>query len=184
MVLANGDKINLDTVNSGQLAQQGIMQVVKQESGAIEYHKSENGNQQSEITYNTINTNKGGRYKIVLADNSIVWLNAVSSLRYPTAFTGDERVVELTGEAYFEVAKSLQHQKAGMATKRRPFLVKVNGMQVEVLGTHFNVMSYNEESTIKATLLEGSVRVTPVPVTGGGPAARRSQLLSPVSRPH
>jgi ferric-dicitrate binding protein FerR (iron transport regulator) len=179
LVLSNGQRINLDTVRSGQLAQQGMMQVVKQENGAIEYRKLEDGNLQPELTYNTINTNKGGRYKIVLADNSIVWLNAVSSLKYPTTFTGDQRVVELTGEAYFEVAKSFVSQKPGTAPKRRPFLVKVNGMQVEVLGTHFNIMSYGEESMIKATLLEGSVRVTPVPVTGGGPVARRSQLLSP-----
>jgi ferric-dicitrate binding protein FerR (iron transport regulator) len=89
-------------------------------------------------------------------------------------------VVELTGgEAYFEIAKSTLPGKPGVGPKRRPFIVKLNGMQVEVLGTHFNIMSYSDESSIKATLLEGSVRVTPVPVSGGAPVARHSQLLSP-----
>lgn len=179
LVLADGKKINLDAVNSGQLAEQGAMQVVKQEDGTIEYRQSSTGNRGSEVTFNMISTNRGGRYKIVLADNSIVWLNAVSSLKYPTSFPGNDRIVELTGEAYFEVAKSQVKQKPGGAAKRRPFIVKVNGMQVDVLGTHFNVMSYNDESSIKTTLLEGSVRVTPVPVSGGGLAAQRSQLLSP-----
>lgn len=180
LVLADGKTINLDEVNNGQLAEQGIMQVVKQADGTIEYRKSEVGSLKSEVAYNTISTNKGGRYKIVLADNSVVWLNSVSSLKYPTAFTGDERVVELTGgEAYFEIAKSTLPGKAGIAPKRRPFIVKLNGMEVEVLGTHFNIMSYADESSIKATLLEGSVRVTPVPVSGGAPMARHSQLLSP-----
>lgn len=187
LMLADGKTINLDDANNGELAEQGMMQVVKQGDGTIEYRKSEAGggqsavgNRQSALQYNIISTNKGGRYKIVLADNSVVWLNSVSSLKYPTAFTGTERVVELTGgEAYFEIAKSLAPGKAGAAPARRPFIVKVNGMQVEVLGTHFNIMSYSDESSIKATLLEGSVRVTPVPVSGGAPVARYSQLLSP-----
>ncbi|AXY75214.1 FecR family protein [Paraflavitalea soli] len=182
LVLADGKQINLDAVNNGQVADQGAMQVVKQEDGTIEYRgstQSTESNQNLAVLYNTIQTNKGGRYKIVLADNSIVWLNAVSSLKYPTTFPGEDRVVELTGEAYFEVAKSQLPKKPGAAAKRRPFIVKVNGMQVDVLGTHFNVMSYNDESAIRTTLLEGSVRVTPVPVSGGGLAAQRSQLLSP-----
>lgn len=189
LTLANGKVINLDDAVKGQLAEQGMMQVVKQEDGTIEYRKSEAGSQKSEVAYNTISTNRGSKYKVVLADNSIVWLNAASSLRYPTAFVGDDRVVELTGEGYFEVAKSplpgpLLTSPGGGGRKRpphgkRPFIVKVNGMQVEVLGTHFNVMSYTDESSIKTTLLEGSVRVTPVPVAGGGPVARNSRLLSP-----
>lgn len=179
LVLADGKQINLNTVNNGQVAEQGVMQVMKQGDGTIEYRESASNDQGTALLYNTINTNKGGRYKVVLADNSIVWLNAVSSLKFPTTFPGEERVVELTGEAYFEVAKSQLPQKPGTAPKRRPFIVKVNGMQVDVLGTHFNVMSYNDESSIKTTLLEGSVRVTPVPVSGGGLAAQHSQLLSP-----
>ncbi|NII29869.1 DUF4974 domain-containing protein [Pseudoflavitalea sp. X16] len=174
LTLADGKIINLDAVQKGQLAEQGVMEVVKKEDGTIEYRKAEGGSGKSEVTYNTISTNRGSRYKVVLADNSTVWLNSASSLKYPTAFTGENRTVELTGEGYFEVAKS-----SGAGGKKRPFMVKVNGMQVEVLGTHFNIMGYTDESAIKTTLLEGSVRVTPVPVAGGGPVVRNSQLLSP-----
>jgi transmembrane sensor len=170
LTLADGKVINLDAVQKGQLAEQGKMDVVKKEDGTIEYRESSIVNRESGVAYNTISTNRGSRYKVVLADNSIVWLNSASSLKYPTAFTGESRTVELTGEGYFEVAKS-----PGAGGKKRPFMVKVNGMQVEVLGTHFNIMSYTDESAIKTTLLEGSVRVTPVPVAG----VRNSQLLSP-----
>lgn len=180
LTLADGKSINLDDANSGQLAEQGMMEVVKQADGTIEYRQSAIDNRQPAIAYNTISTNRGGKYKIVLADQSVVWLNSVSSLRYPTAFTGNERVVELTGgEAYFEIAKSMLPGKPGAAPTKRPFIVKLHGMQVEVLGTHFNIMSYTDESSIKTTLLEGSVRVTPVPVAGGEPMARNSRLLSP-----
>jgi ferric-dicitrate binding protein FerR (iron transport regulator) len=177
--LANGNTINLDDANNGQLAEQGTMEIVKQDNGTIEYRESSDVNRESVVQYNTISTNRGGKYKIVLADNSVVWLNSVSSLKYPTTFTGDERVVELTGEAYFEVAKSMIPGSTGAAPKRKPFIVKLNGMQVDVLGTHFNIMSYSDESAIRTTLLEGSVRVTPVPVSGGAPVGRNSRLLSP-----
>jgi ferric-dicitrate binding protein FerR (iron transport regulator) len=103
----------------------------------------------SPLAYNTIATPRGGQYQLVLADGSKVWLNASSGLRYPTAFTGKERRVELTGEGYFEVAKN-----ASM-----PFHVQVNQMDVEVLGTHFNINAYDDESAVKTTLLEGSVKV-------------------------
>lgn len=155
LTLADGSVVNLDELHTGQLAAQGMMEVVKQADGTVEYRESSTGNRQSsitnrrpEVTYNTISTPKGGRHKIVLADGSAVWLNAASSLRYPTRFTGHKRVVELTGEGYFEVAHG-----------KRPFMVKVKGMQVEVLGTHFNVRSYRDEPVIKTTLLEGSVKV-------------------------
>lgn len=174
LTLADGKVINLDAVQKGSLAEQGVMEVVKKEDGTIEYKASQEagvGSQElNTVAYNTISTNRGSRYKVVLADNSTVWLNSASSLKYPTAFTGENRTVELTGEGYFEVAKS-----PGTGGKKRPFMVKVNGMQVEVLGTHFNIMGYTDESAIKTTLLEGSVRVTPVPVAG----VRNSQLLSP-----
>jgi ferric-dicitrate binding protein FerR (iron transport regulator) len=102
--------------------------------------------------YNTLGTPRGGQYRLMLPDGSKVWLNAISSIRYPAAFTGKERVVEITGEAYFEVAKDATH----------PFKVLVhNGdMEISVLGTHFNVNAYNDEPIIKTTLVEGSVKVT------------------------
>jgi transmembrane sensor len=106
-------------------------------------------NKSSEVVYNTISTPRGGQYQLMLADGSKVWLNAASSLRFPASFVGKERKVELLGEAYFEVAKNA----------KMPFKVKVNGMEVEVLGTHFNINSYENESTIRTTLLEGSVKI-------------------------
>ena len=102
-----------------------------------------------ETLYNTISTPNGGDYQLVLADGSKVWLNAASSLRFPANFVGRERKVELTGEAYFEVAKN----------PAMPFKVKLNGMEVEVLGTHFNINSYADESAIRTTLLEGSIKI-------------------------
>ena len=103
-----------------------------------------------ETTYNTLSTPRGGQYMLTLEDGTKVWLNAASSIKYPSAFSAGERTVELTGEAYFEVAKD-----AG-----RPFAVKVNGMAVNVLGTHFNVMAYGNEEATAVTLLEGAVNVT------------------------
>lgn len=99
---------------------------------------------------NTIQTPRGGEYQVVLADGTKVWLNSSSSLSYPTTFTGRDRQVQLKGEAYFEVAED----------KNKPFKVSVGDMQVDVLGTHFDVMAYEDESAIKTTLLAGAVRVT------------------------
>lgn len=99
------------------------------------------------MQYNLLSTPKGGQYKLILADGTAVWLNASSSLRFPVQFAGEERVVELTGEGYFEVAKD----------RRKPFLVKVNGMEVAVLGTHFNVMAY--KGVTKTTLSQGAVKI-------------------------
>lgn len=112
------------------------------------------GQAPGKIMYNTVSTRRGGQFQIVLPDGSKVWLNTVSSLRFPTAFTGTERVVELKGEAYFEVAKN-----AAM-----PFVVHVGtvgekDMDVRVLGTQFNVMAYDNEAEIRTTLLEGAVKV-------------------------
>ncbi len=99
--------------------------------------------------FNTLSTPTGGQYNIVLADGTKVYLNAVSSIKYPTQFNGDKRIVELDGEAYFEVAKN----------KNKPFIVKSGDQDIEVLGTHFNVHAYDNESVVKTTLLEGSVAV-------------------------
>lgn len=101
------------------------------------------------MLYNTINTARGNLYKLVLSDSSRVWLNSASSLRFPAVFSGTERSVELAGEADFEVARN----------KTMPFRVKVNGMEVEVLGTRFNVNAYTDEGAVETTLLEGAVKV-------------------------
>jgi ferric-dicitrate binding protein FerR (iron transport regulator) len=111
--------------------------------------------------YNTITTPRGGQYQVTLSDGTKVWLNAASSIRFPVLFTGNERKVEITGEAYFEVAKNVS----------KPFKVKTISSEVEVLGTHFNVNAYDDEAVAKTTLLEGLVKVS-VPQTGGKLAAR------------
>jgi transmembrane sensor len=149
LTLSDGSAIVLDSAANGTLAQQGISKIIKLPNGQLVYNSL--GGKPAEVLYNTITTPRGGQYQLILADGSKVWLNASSSLRFPATFTGKERKVELTGEAYFEVAKN-----ASM-----PFKINVEGRsEVEVLGTHFNINSYVDEATINTTLLEGSVKVT------------------------
>ncbi len=152
LTLANGSKISLNSAKNGNIAQQGQTAITKTAEGQIIYagSKSENTTRKSEIQYNTITIPKAGQYQLVLADGTKVWLNAASSLTYPTAFTGKERTVVLTGEAYFEVAKN----------KYKPFNVKTATQTVQVLGTHFNINAYDNETAVKTTLLEGSVKVS------------------------
>jgi transmembrane sensor len=146
--LADGSEIMLDDTGMGMITQQGNTKVFKLENGELSY-KAGPGSE-SEIVYNTLSTPRGGQYQLVLPDGSKVWLNASSSLRYPAFFGGKERIVELTGEAYFEVANN----------SKMPFMVYVNNLKVEVLGTHFNIMSYDNEKTVNTTLLEGSVKLS------------------------
>jgi transmembrane sensor len=147
--LADGSTIILDSAANGRLAQQGGSVVNKTKDGQLKY-ESAIGNRESAMAYNMLATPRGGQYQLVLPDGSAVWLNAASSIRFPTAFTGNERNVEITGEAYFEVKKN-----AAM-----PFTVKLNnGAAVRVLGTHFNINAYDDEASSKVTLLEGSVKV-------------------------
>jgi ferric-dicitrate binding protein FerR (iron transport regulator) len=148
LTLSGGQQILLDSAGSGPLAVQGGTSVRKLKNGQLAY---ENGSRNpNALLYNILSTAKGGQTMVVLADGTKVWLNALSSLRYPTAFPGRERLVELDGEAYFEVSTD----------KSKPFKVNIRGKgEVEVLGTHFNVNAYQDEPTINTTLLEGSVRV-------------------------
>ena len=106
---------------------------------------------------NTINTPRGGQYKINLPDGTKVWLNAASSLTYPSQFTAKERRVELSGEAYFEVASQVLTNSKG--NSKIPFIVKTQNQEVEVIGTHFNVKAYNDDNDSETTLLEGKVKV-------------------------
>jgi ferric-dicitrate binding protein FerR (iron transport regulator) len=148
LTLADGSVIQLDSAGNGALATQQGSQVVNK-NGEVIY--TPGGNAQDMIAYNTLRTPRGGIYQLSLPDGSKVWLNAASSISYPVAFRGRERLVEITGEAYFEVAPH-----ANM-----PFKVKVNDKNIiEVLGTAFNVMAYHEEPFINTTLLQGAVRVT------------------------
>ncbi|HVU57324.1 MAG TPA: FecR domain-containing protein [Puia sp.] len=163
LTLGDGSTVVLDSAKNGELARQGDAQVSKANAGRLVYNTL--GAAPSTIMYNTVSTRRGGQFQIVLPDGSKVWLNTVSSLRFPTAFTGTERVVELKGEAYFEVAKNAA----------LPFVVHVNTtddkeMDVRVLGTEFDVMAYDNEAEIRTTLLEGAVKVM---------KGDRSKLLAP-----
>jgi transmembrane sensor len=161
--LADGSTIVLDDARNGAVAQQGNTKVIKL-NGKLDYNASASEN---EVLYNTISTPRGGKYQIELVDGTQVWLNAASSLRFPTAFNGKERKVEITGEAYFEVARN----------KDMPFIVSANGAEVQVLGTHFNVMAYNEEASLKTTLIEGSVRFVSNDVASILKPGQQSQFL-------
>jgi ferric-dicitrate binding protein FerR (iron transport regulator) len=145
LTLADGRRIVLDSARNGQLAQQGNVKVVESH-GQLSY---ETGNKGGEVVYNMMTTPRGGQYQLVLPDGTKVWLNAASSIRYPTFFSGANREVELTGEGYFEVAPN----------KSRPFIVKAGNMNVTVLGTHFDIMAYEDEENRRATLLEGKIMV-------------------------
>jgi len=159
LVLANGERVMLDAINKGAVSSQGGVQVLKLDSGLLAYQTAAGGGRQaasdklqaaSQVVYNTIITPRGGQYQVIMPDGTKVWLNAASSLRFPTAFTGKERWVELSGEAYFEV----KHNSA------QPFRVKAGGMVIEDLGTSFNVNTYDDETVARTTLIEGSARVT------------------------
>jgi ferric-dicitrate binding protein FerR (iron transport regulator) len=145
--LDDGSSIVLDNASNGNLIHQGNTLVVKNGAG-ISYvnDAAKNGTQ---IHYNTVETPKGRQFQLILEDGTKVWLNAASSIKFPVAFIGKQRIVEITGEAYFEVAKD----------KLKPFQVMCNGSMVEVLGTHFNVNAYADEESMNTTLLEGSVKI-------------------------
>lgn len=140
--LANGQEITLDS-SYGKIVQSGGL-TVNNDSGALHYQ-----GKATTTEYHTLSVPRGGQYKLQLPDGTDVWLNAASSITYPTAFTGSTRVVEITGEAYFEVAKM----------KQKPFRVKsAGGSEIEVLGTHFNINAYTDEPSVTATLLEGRIQ--------------------------
>lgn len=162
LTLDNGATIVLDTAANGTLANQGNIKVLKM-NGQLAYNKT--GNMNVKPVYNTITTANGNQYQLILIDGSKVWLNAASSIRFPTSFTGTERKVEITGEAYFEVTKN----------PNKPFRVDFKNEagekdEIEVLGTHFNVNTYGDEPDMKTTLLEGSVKIK---------AGNKIQMLSP-----
>lgn len=150
LTLTNGKQIVLSNFQNGKFLQQGKVSISKSQDGHIIYQAPENSEATNKLVYNTITTPPGGEYRVTLADGTNVWLNSASSITYPTIFNNKDRTVQITGEAYFEVA----HNAA------KPFRVKSNGQTVEVLGTHFNINSYADERVIKTTLLEGSVKLT------------------------
>jgi len=167
LVLSNGKQIVLTGANNGQLAIQGNVAVNKTTEGKIVYQSGKDQLKEGN-DYNTMMTPAGGTYNLTLSDGTKVTLDAASSIRYPVAFNGTERRVEITGQAYFEVA----HNKA------KPFRVAANGQTVEVLGTHFNVNAYTNEGVTRTTLLEGSVKITKGPHTAMLIPGQQSTILS------
>src|SRR6185312_4176868 len=149
LTLSNGSVIDLVSTPNGLIQGDNGTIINKSKDGEILYNDS--GRSNSTSNYNILTTPKGGQYQIQLPDGSLVWLNAASSLKYPTAFATSERIVELKGEGYFKITKD----------RTKPFKVKLaDGSEVKVLGTHFNIMAYENENSKDVTLLEGSVEIT------------------------
>lgn len=156
LTLADGTTIVLDTAGNTTLAQQGTTKIIKLNNGELAYKDANKQATDAVALYNTIRTPNGGQYQVILPDGTRAWLNAASVLRFPIAFSGNERKVQLTGEAYFDVAKKNQ----------QPFRVVTTDEQnnelgtVEVLGTEFNVNAYTNEPSVRTTLVEGKVKVS------------------------
>lgn len=160
LTLVDGTKILLDSIANGTLTPQGNTKLIKLD-GQLAYSAQDVAGSKTTLSYNTVNIPRGGQYQLVLSDGTKVWLNAASSLRFPVAFTGKERRVELTGEGYFEVAAL----NAKYGQSKMPFKVvvmKPSGVsaEVDVLGTSFNVNAYLEEEALKTTLLNGSIKIS------------------------
>jgi len=146
LTLAGGRQIVLDSARQGDLIIQGNARIRKAADGQLSYNPIGDA---AATEYNTLSTPRGGQYELTLSDGTKVWLNAASSITYPTAFTGNQREVAITGEAYFEVKYNA----------KQPFRVKVGNDTIEDLGTHFNINAYSDEPAVKTTLLEGRVRI-------------------------
>lgn len=165
LTLSNGAVINLEHAAIGEVAKEGNEKVVKVKDGELKYEHTP-GTTATETRVNTVRTPRGGQYMLELPDGSKAWLNAASSIQYPVQFAGGERRVAITGEVYFDVAK-----RPGADGKTDPFIVEVaapagkepvegKGIEVEVLGTRFNIMAYNDEQAITTTLVKGKVKVS------------------------
>jgi transmembrane sensor len=162
LILSNGKRIVLSDASNGELANEGGVSISKTSTGALIYKIKSSGG--TTKLMNTLSTTNGETYQVVLPDNSKVWLNAASSIKYPSNFESlKERKIELTGEAYFEVSKDKQH----------PFIVKTMGQEVAVRGTHFNVNAYEDDGNTRTVLLEGSV------VVSSGTGSIGSTVLKP-----
>ncbi len=149
LTLSNGEKIALDNNGEEKVIEEKHARIIDVHN-MLRYTSTESvDNMEPEIAYNVLQTPRGGEYKVILPDGTKVWLNAATKLKFPTAFTGKERKVEIEGEAYFEVTKDIS----------KPFLVHTGEMEIMVLGTSFNVNSYPDEIDIITTLVEGKVNI-------------------------
>lgn len=160
LILNDGSRIVLDDSQNGKLAQEGNTRIVKLDSGQLAYQADKSA--AAKPVFNTLSVPRGGQYALTLSDGTRVWLNAASYIKYPTVFNGPERVVEISGEAYMEIAKD----------NKQPFIVNANGTEILALGTSFNVNAYADESGVKTTLIDGGVRVRKL-------SAAESKVLSP-----
>jgi len=169
LTLGDGSIVSLDDVEEGALREQQGARFIKLDSGSLAYTSAQ---QTDKVSYNTLSTPRGGQFKLMLPDSSMVYLNAASSITFLTAFPADERRVVVTGEAYFEVKPD----------RNRPFRVVTTssvgeGQLIEVLGTHFNVNAYADEVAVTTSLLEGSVKI--ISITGKNEAEKKSGVLKP-----
>lgn len=147
IILDDGKSINLGELKSDQLIESDGT-VLNKKDGTLSYSGNTSGQSKKQLK-NTLLVPRGGEYSLILSDGSRVFLNSVSKLTYPVVFNNEKREVSLEGEAYFEIAKDTEH----------PFIVNVNGMKVEVLGTSFNIKAYSDESEIYTTLVEGKIKL-------------------------
>jgi len=167
LTLSDGSTISLKDVKNGEIAEQAGIHIIKSKDGELIY-SNENQVQPAKFPrLNSIETPRGGQYQIQLPDGTKVWLNASSVLKFPSFFTGKNRMVELSGEAYFEVTKN----------KKMPFIVHTAKQNIEVLGTHFSVNNYVNEPFSTTTLLEGSVKIIAVDNSGEKKPGVRALLL-------
>ncbi len=149
LTLADGSRITLDSAADGDLASQGNTKILKLQAGSLAYKIDGSSSSGAAVLYNTISTPKGGQYQVSLPDGSKAWLNAASSIKFPTAF-GKDRTIEITGELFLEIAPD----------HNRPFVVSTRGTTIQVLGTSFNINAYSDEPAVTATVSEGRVKVT------------------------
>lgn len=149
LTLSDGSKVVLNDAKDGVIANQGFTKLNKTNAGQLVY-EADLSSKAVAIVYNTITTPKGGQFRIVLSDGTKVWLNAASSITFPTTFSPKERKVTITGEVYFEVAKN----------KQVPFRVVSGKQEVEDMGTCFDIKAYDDERSISTTLVEGAVKIS------------------------
>ncbi len=161
--LSDGSTIVLDSAHDGVISLQGSA-VASKEGMQLSY--ANDGKATGTPIYNTIETPRGRQFQLTLEDGTKVWLNALSSIRFPVVFHGTDRPVEISGEVYFEVAKN----------KAKPFIVHAGGTEIKVLGTHFNVNAYSDGNAIRTTLVEGSVRVSKDRTSGILKPGQQAQL--------
>ncbi|OQP62746.1 hypothetical protein A3860_27455 [Niastella vici] len=176
LTLGNGQQILLDQASNGTLASEGGTQVVLRADGQLVYESTQAASN-GDTRNNILNNPRGSKViSLTLPDGSRVWLNAGSSLTYPVQFTTNERKVALTGEGYFEVKPT--------PVKKLPFVVQVSGAngnrgEVTVLGTHFNIKGYEDETVIRTTLLEGAVKVGQWSMVNGQLKTGNEVMLKP-----